>query len=79
MSDTPDPELLRRMEIAIMNMPKKQRDIFLAHRVHGLSYGEIAHRTGLTVRQVQRHMARALYKLSKQMDGERLSWWERRF
>jgi hypothetical protein len=31
------------------------------------------------VRQVERHMARALYKLAKQLDGRKLSWWERRF
>jgi RNA polymerase sigma factor (sigma-70 family) len=79
MSDPADPDLLRRMEAAILNMPRRQRDIFLAHRVHGMSYGEIADRTGLTMRQVERHMAKAIYKLAKQMDGEKLSWWERRF
>ncbi len=79
MSDRPDPELLRRMEVAIMNMPKRQRDIFIAHRVHGMSYAEIGRRTGLTPRQVERQIAKAIYKLAKQMDGEKLSWWERRF
>lgn len=79
MSDKSDPELLRRIEAALMNMPKRQREIFVAHRVHGMSYGKIADRTGLTVRRVERQMARALYKLAKQMDGEELSWWERRF
>ena len=79
MSDKPDPDLRHRMEAAMMNLPRRQRDIFLAHRVHGMSYGEIAERTGLTTRQVERHMARAIYKLMKQMDGEKLDWWERRF
>ncbi len=79
MSDRPDPELLRRMEVAIVNMPKRQREIFMAHRVHNMSYREIAERTGLTARQVERHIAKAIYKLAKQMDGGKLSWWERRF
>jgi RNA polymerase sigma-70 factor (ECF subfamily) len=79
MSDTPDPDLLRRMEAAMMNIPKLQRDIFLAHRVHNMSYAEIAGRTGLSVRQVQRHMAKAISKLARQMDGCKLSWWERWF
>jgi DNA-directed RNA polymerase specialized sigma24 family protein len=79
MSDTPDPNLLRRMEEAMLNIPKRQREIFLAHRLDDMSYEEIARRTGLTRRQVERHMARALYKLDKQLDGRRLSWWERRF
>ena len=29
--------------------------------------------------QVERHMAKAIYKLTKQLDGRKLSWWERRF
>ena len=79
MSDKADPDLIRRLEAAITNMPKRQRDIFLAHRVHGMSCGAIANRAGLTVRQVERHLARAISKLAKQMDGRQLSWWERRF
>jgi RNA polymerase sigma-70 factor (ECF subfamily) len=79
MSDIPDPELLRHMLTAIMNISRRQRDIFIAHRVHGISYAEIAPRTGLTVRQVEQHIARAIYKLAKQMADRRLSWWERLF
>ena len=79
MSDAPDRVFLRRLEAAIMNIPERQRDIFLAHRVHGMTYGEIADRAGLSVRQVERHMAKALYKLAKQMAGRKLSCWERRF
>ncbi len=75
----PDPDLLHRMEDAMRAMPKMQREIFLAHRLDDMSYGEIAERTGLTVRQVERHMAKAIYKLVKQLDGEKLSWWERWF
>jgi RNA polymerase sigma factor (sigma-70 family) len=79
MSETPDPELLRWLDEAMRNIPKLQREIFMAHRLDDMPYGEIARRTGLTVRQVERHIARALYKLTKQMDGRKLSWWERRF
>ncbi|HEX8240516.1 MAG TPA: sigma-70 region 4 domain-containing protein [Allosphingosinicella sp.] len=79
MSDTHDPDLLRRVEEAMLNIPKLQREIFMAHRLDNMSYEEIARRTGLTVRQVERHMARAIYKLVKQMDGRKLTWWERRF
>ena len=77
MADTPDPALLRRMEEAMLNIPKLQREIFMAHRLDDMSYEEIARRTGLTVGQVERHLARAIYKLSKQLDGRKLSWWER--
>ncbi len=79
MCDTPDHELLRRIEQAMLNIPTLQREIFMAHRLDGLSYDELAERTRLTVRQIERHMARAIYKLDKQLHGRKLSWWERRF
>ncbi len=79
MSDLPDPDLLRRMEEAMLNIPKLQREIFMAHRLDNMPYDEIARRTGLTVRQVERHIARAIYKLSKQLDGRKLTLWERWF
>jgi len=79
MSDNDDAELRRRYEKAFEAMPRKQREIFLAHRLDDLSYPEIAERTALTVRQVERQIAKALYKLCKQMDGQPLSCWERWF
>ncbi|TMJ12148.1 MAG: sigma-70 family RNA polymerase sigma factor [Alphaproteobacteria bacterium] len=79
MSDTPEPAQLRRFEEAMKNIPKLQREIFMAHRLDDSSYEEIARRTGLSVRQVERHMAEALYKLAKQLGGRKLSWWERWF
>lgn len=79
MSSEHDPDLVRRLEEALLNMRRIQREIFLAIRLDDMSYEEIGRRTGLTVKQVERHFARSLYKLCKQMDGERLSWWERRF
>jgi RNA polymerase sigma-70 factor (ECF subfamily) len=79
MSDSPDPDLLRRLEEAMLNIPKLQREIFMAHRLDNMPYNEIARRTGLTVRQVERHIARAIYKLSKQLDGRKLTLWERWF
>jgi RNA polymerase sigma factor (sigma-70 family) len=79
MSESHDPEFLKRLEAALSNMPRLQREIFLAVRLDDLSYEEIARRTGLTVRRVERQFARSLYKLSKQIAGRRLSWWERWF
>lgn len=74
-----DPEFMRRLEDAITNLPRLQREIFLACRLDDMPYAEIARRTGLTARRVERHLARAICKIAKQMDGEQLSWWERRF
>jgi len=72
MSDKVDADQLRRLEQAVAAMPRIQREIFLAHGVHAMSYVEIASRTGLSVRQVELHIAKAIYKLCKQMDGHPL-------
>jgi RNA polymerase sigma-70 factor (ECF subfamily) len=53
--------------------------VFLAHRLDGMSYPEIARCTGLSVKQVERQMAKAIYKLCKWVDGHRLNWFERWF
>lgn len=74
-----DAELLRRLEEAVASLPRRQREVFLAYRVDGLSYADIASRTGLSVRQVERQMARAITKLSRQMEGHSLSCWKRWF
>jgi|GraSoiStandDraft_46_1057282.scaffolds.fasta_scaffold1005189_1 RNA polymerase sigma factor (sigma-70 family) len=79
MSDNVDADLLRKLQEAVAAMPRKQREIFLARRLDEMSYAEIASRTGLSVRHVERQMAKAIYKLCKQMDGHPLSWWERWF
>jgi len=79
MPRAPDPDLLRRLEQAVSNLPRIQREIFLAHRLDGLSYDEIARRTGLTVGRVERHMARALRRIDRQLSGGGLRWWQRMF
>jgi RNA polymerase sigma-70 factor (ECF subfamily) len=45
--------------------------------VDGLSYHEIADGTGLSVRRVERHIARALYAIDRTLDGPPLRWWQR--
>ena len=77
--DDVDPHQRRSVERALANMPGKQRDIFLAHVRDDLSYAEIASLTGLSSRQVERQMAKAIYKLHRHLEGERLHWWERWF
>jgi RNA polymerase sigma-70 factor (ECF subfamily) len=74
-SDT-DPEFSPKLKNALSNIPRVQREIFLANRLVGMNYAEIARRTGLSEPEIERHMARAIYKMVKQMHGERLSWWE---
>jgi RNA polymerase sigma-70 factor (ECF subfamily) len=44
----------------ITNLPPRQRQALLLHRLHGLSYSEIAARTGGSKSDVRRQIARAL-------------------
>ncbi len=71
------PEQLATMERAMLSLPRTTREVFLAHRLDGSSYAEIARATGLTVRQVERHMAKALLRLSRFMDGDERTPWRR--
>lgn len=70
-------EELARMEAALLTLPRLTREVFLAHRIGDLSYAEIAEITGLSVRQVERRMADALYGLHSALQGRplRRRWW----
>jgi RNA polymerase sigma factor (sigma-70 family) len=72
-----DAEELRQLAEAVARLPRRQRELLLAIRMTDLGYDEIGARFGLTPRQVERQFARALYKVSRQVAGERLRWWER--
>jgi RNA polymerase sigma factor (sigma-70 family) len=58
-------DLLARLEAAINRLKPRTREIFLAHRIDGLSYGDIAHRTGLSVKAVEKHMSKAIVYLNR--------------
>ena len=71
---------MQRLGQALMALPALTRAVFLAVRQDGLDYIEVAERFGLSVRQVERHVARALtgLRLGLENDGRR-SWWRRLF
>lgn len=56
---------LRRLEDALLRLKPRTREIFLAHRVDGYSYAEIAARTGLSIKTVEMHMTRAIAYLAQ--------------
>lgn len=58
-------DLLRRIEAAIAGLKPRTREIFLAHRFDGLTYREIAARTGLSVKTVEKHMSRAIARIDR--------------
>jgi RNA polymerase sigma factor (sigma-70 family) len=71
-------EAIERLEAGLQRMPKLRREIFLAIRLDDLSYAEIAERTGLNVKQVERHFARSMVTLLETFDGRPpVPWWKR--
>lgn len=78
MTDDPDPVTLKRMERAVRELPRWQREIFLAARLDDMSYVEIAERTGLSVGQVEREIAKALVSIARRMARRPRRWWRLR-
>ena len=71
-------EVLERIEAALARMPERRRAIFLAVRLDGTSYAEIAERSGLSVLQVEREIAAALLQLDDALCAAPHSpWWRR--
>lgn len=58
-------DMLRRMEAAMLKLRPITREIFMAHRLDGLSYAEIADRTGLSVKGVEKHMSKAIAQVAR--------------
>ncbi len=58
-------DMLNRLEAVLLRLPSRTREIFLAHRLDGWSYAEIAARTGLSVKTVEKHMSRAISYLGR--------------
>lgn len=60
--------MLTRVEAAMLKLRPKTREIFMAHRIDGLSYAEIAELTGLSVKGVEKQMSKAIAQLDRLLD-----------
>jgi len=58
-------ELKKNYEIALAQLPEKQRTVFLMSRMEGLTYPEIAERLELSVKAVEKRMSLALAALKQ--------------
>lgn len=69
---TPDEVLqaeqrLERLSLALNKAGPRAREIFLMHRVHGLSYTQIAAHFGLSQSAVEKHIAHAMVALGAEV------------
>src|SRR5438309_8205331 len=61
-------DMLMRVEAAMLKLRPRTREIFMAHRIDGLSYAEIAERTGLSVKGVEKQMSKAIARIDRLLD-----------
>ena len=58
---------LARIEQAVLRLKPLTQEVFLARRLDGYSYAEIAQRTGLSIRGVEKQMSRAIKQLGRHL------------
>ncbi|MBW8743531.1 MAG: hypothetical protein JF628_04170 [Sphingomonas sp.] len=58
------------MRAALETMDEMQRAVFERARFDGLDYQQIGAQLGLTIREVERHLASALLHIWRHTDGE---------
>jgi len=58
---------LARIEAGLDRLKPLTRNVFLARRLDGYSYAEIAQQTGLSVRGVEKQMSRAIKQLARHL------------
>lgn len=56
-------DVIERLETAMLRLRPLTREIFMAHRLDGYTYREIAAHTGLSIKRVEKHMSRAIAQL----------------
>lgn len=67
---SPERVLLGRQDMArlvglLRELPERTRDIFMLRYYEGLKHAEIAHLHGISVRAVEKHVAKALARVSR--------------
>ncbi|MCW3835028.1 RNA polymerase sigma factor [Sphingomonas canadensis] len=60
-------DTVARLEAALTTLKPKTREIFLMHRLDGLSYAEIADAKGMSIKGVEKQISQALYLLRRRV------------
>jgi RNA polymerase sigma-70 factor (family 1) len=60
-------ELTNKLEKIINELPRRQKEVYLMHRVEGLKYIEIADLLNISVNTIENHMSRALKTIREKL------------
>jgi len=58
-------DMLARTEASLARLPAKTRSIFMAHRLEGVTYADLARTHGLSVKGIDWHMTKAIKHLHR--------------
>ena len=71
---SPDPlrqaesgQMIALLRQALFKLPERAREVYLLNRITGMSYTQIARHCGITAKTVEKHIARALQGLRKEL------------
>jgi RNA polymerase sigma-70 factor (ECF subfamily) len=62
-------ERMARLSHCVGRLSERTREMFLAHRVDGMTYQEIARRHDLSISSVEKHIAKATLQVTSWMEG----------
>jgi RNA polymerase sigma factor (sigma-70 family) len=62
-------ERLARVTVGLERLPERTREIFLAHRLDGRTYTDIARELGVSINAVEKHVTKATLLLTSWMEG----------
>jgi RNA polymerase sigma-70 factor (ECF subfamily) len=63
-------DLQKKVQIAINNLPPRQKEIYIMHKEERLKYNEIAERLNLSVSTVENHFCRAIGSIRLYLNSE---------
>jgi RNA polymerase sigma-70 factor (ECF subfamily) len=63
-------QLLVLLRQALFTLPYRSREVYLLNRINGMSYAQIAQHCGISAKTVEKHIARALQGLRKELGAD---------
>lgn len=63
-------QMRQRYRQIVTSLPPRMREVFVLHRIEGLTYRQIADRLDISLRTVEWHIAEAIVRIGRGLDAE---------